>query len=72
MKNLRSFWCRVRHGRGPLTDHLGFPSPRHPENLKRELRKRDEEWLAAVAAQLWPADEYAEIVRRDPPEGSAR
>ena len=41
---------------------IGMPA-RHPERITAELRHRDEEWLAALAADLWPADEYAEIIR---------
>jgi hypothetical protein len=41
-----------------LVDPAGFPSARHPEALEAELPARDEEWLASVAADLWPADEY--------------
>lgn len=44
-----------------LVDAAGFPSPHHPEDLAGELPERDEEWLAAVAAGLWPADEYGEL-----------
>jgi hypothetical protein len=42
-----------------LVDPAGFPSARHPEALEAELPEPDEEWLASVAADLWPADEYA-------------
>jgi hypothetical protein len=85
VKRLRALARRARHGPGSLVDQLGFPSPRHPESLSRELRKRHEDWLAAAAAGLWPAaegyvvtvrrdpaGEYVVIVRRDPPEGSGR
>jgi hypothetical protein len=41
-----------------LVDPAGFPSPRHPEDLAGELPEGDEEWLAGVAAALWPEDEY--------------
>jgi hypothetical protein len=41
-----------------LVDPAGFPSACHPEALERELPEPDEEWLAGVAADLWPADEY--------------
>jgi hypothetical protein len=43
-----------------LVDPAGFPSARHPEALEGELPESDEEWLASVAADLWPADEYGE------------
>lgn len=39
----------------------GMPA-RHPERITRELPESHEEWLAALAAELWPADEYAEII----------
>jgi hypothetical protein len=41
-----------------LVDPAGFPSACHPEALEAELPEPDEEWLASVAADLWPADEY--------------
>jgi hypothetical protein len=41
-----------------LVGPAGFPSARHPEALEAELPEPDEEWLASVAADLWPADEY--------------
>lgn len=47
---------------------IGMPA-RHPERLTAELRRREEEWLAAVAAELWPTDEYAEIIRDTNPHG---
>ena len=34
---------------------------RYPERLTRELPAAQEEWLAALAAELWPADEYTAI-----------
>jgi hypothetical protein len=40
---------------------IGMP-PRHPERITRELPGRDEEWLAALTEELWPEDEYAEII----------
>jgi hypothetical protein len=43
---------------------------RHPERIVRELTHRQEEWLAAVCAQLRPDDEYAEIVKDTGPEGN--
>ena len=42
---------------------------RHPERITAELGRRQEEWLAAVAARLWPQDEYAQIVRDTRPDG---
>ena len=40
---------------------LGMPV-RHPERITSGLSDGWEERLAAVAADLWPHDEYAEIV----------
>jgi hypothetical protein len=40
---------------------LGMPA-RHPERITSGLSGGREKWLAAVAADLWPHDEYAEIV----------
>jgi hypothetical protein len=31
----------------------------HPESLTRPLRRADERRLEALAARLWPHDEYA-------------
>lgn len=38
-------------------DTAGLPW-RHPESMNRALRERHEERLAALAAELWPDDEY--------------
>jgi hypothetical protein len=35
---------------------------RHPERLAGELPEGQEEWLAGLAAELWPDDEYAQII----------
>jgi hypothetical protein len=40
---------------------------RHPERITRELPAAHEEWLAALADELWPADEYTAII--DQPGG---
>jgi hypothetical protein len=37
----------------------------HPESLVAELDPADEGELAAYASEMWPADEYAEIVAED-------
>ena len=43
--------------------HLtGFP-PRHPESMRRHLRRRDERWLEALDTQLWASGECADITR---------
>jgi hypothetical protein len=51
-----------RRRRRPLVI-LGLPTPRHPESLERVLPEGDEEWLAELGAELWPFDEYGEIIR---------
>lgn len=40
---------------------VGMPA-RHPEYLTRNLGDGQDEWLAAIAASLWPADEYTSII----------
>lgn len=68
--------ARAARSRGPLAwrqeraarTAIGMPA-RHPERITRELPGGDEEWLAALAALLWPDDEYAEIVRNTRPDG---
>jgi hypothetical protein len=45
-------------------------SAAHPERITRELPPGQEDWLAAVAAVLWPDDEYTAIItstRREEP-----
>jgi len=42
-------------------DVIGMPY-RHPESITRELPGRQEEALAAIGAELWPDDEWAEII----------
>lgn len=39
---------------------LGMPVL-HPERVVRELQRGQEEWLSAVASELWPDDEYTAI-----------
>jgi hypothetical protein len=43
---------------------------RHPERITRELSAAHEDWLVALATELWPADEYTAIIdqpgREDP------
>jgi hypothetical protein len=51
---------------------LGMPA-RHPERITAELPEHQEEQLAALAAELWPDDEYAQIIadtRREGGQGS--
>jgi hypothetical protein len=57
-------WCRC-----PLCDQaeqgaraLRDMPARHPESLTRDLGDGQDEWLAAIAAGLWPADEYTTII----------
>lgn len=40
---------------------IGMPA-RHPERIIRELPGGQEEWLAALAAALWPEEEYTAII----------
>jgi hypothetical protein len=40
---------------------IGVPAC-HPERITRDLPAGQEEWLAALAAALWPGDEYAAII----------
>jgi hypothetical protein len=42
---------------------------RHPERLTRELPESEEEQLAGLAAELWPDDEYAQIISEIRREG---
>src|SRR4030088_2028979 len=54
---------------------IGMPAA-HPEKITRELPGGQEEWLAALAAALWPEEEYTAIItetrredRAGPPRG---
>lgn len=47
---------------------LGMPL-RHPERVTRELPGHQEEQLAALAAELWPAGEWTEITTQTWKEG---
>lgn len=40
----------------------GLPTRHHPESLERVLPEGDEEWLYRVRRELWPSDEYDEII----------
>jgi hypothetical protein len=42
-------------------DVIGMPY-RHPESITRELPTGQEEELAALAAELWPDDEWTGII----------
>ena len=44
---------------------IGMPAA-HPEKITRDLHGRQEEWLAILAAALWPGDEYAAIISETP------
>jgi hypothetical protein len=46
----------------PMVDRRGFPTPEHPESLSAELPEADEERLAELAAVLWPAEEYLDLI----------
>jgi predicted pyridoxine 5'-phosphate oxidase superfamily flavin-nucleotide-binding protein len=52
---------RARRAERRARKSIGMPA-RHPERLTAELPEADEEWLAGVAAELWPDDEYAQII----------
>jgi hypothetical protein len=52
---------RTRRAERRARKSIGMPA-RHPERLTRELPEGDEEWLAGLAAGLWPDDEYTEII----------
>lgn len=39
---------------------LGMPVL-HPERIVRGMKRGQEEWLSAVASELWPDDEYTAI-----------
>jgi hypothetical protein len=48
---------------------IGMPAV-HPERITRDLPGGQEDWLAAVATELWPDDEYTAIfleTRREEP-----
>ena len=47
----------------PTVNRTGDPTSSHPESMTAELPARDEESLAGLADELWPADEYQAIVR---------
>jgi hypothetical protein len=72
---LAALATRLARAGGPLARRreraaraaIGMPA-RHPERLTAELPGRDEQWLAALAAELWPEDEYAQIVRDTRPD----
>jgi hypothetical protein len=49
------------HGERQARAAVGMPV-RHPERITRELPAPQEEWLAAVADDLWPDDEYGDII----------
>jgi hypothetical protein len=70
-RDLKTAVSRRLRRPGPVVDSLGFPVPRHPESLTTELPAGDEEWLAGVAAALWPDDEYAAIVEAYLPGGES-
>jgi hypothetical protein len=40
---------------------LGMPAG-HPERITAELPEDQEEQLAALAAELWPDDDYVQII----------
>ena len=65
---MKAALCRLLRRRlrcAPMVDDLGFPARRHLESLDTELPERDEQWLAVLAAGLWPDDEYVDIITGD-------
>jgi hypothetical protein len=67
LRILTAAW-RVLHSQPPAGYPLvdgGLPTGAHPESVYPELAKADEEWLAAIEAELWPDDQLTD----DPPEG---
>jgi hypothetical protein len=51
----------------------GLPAE-HPESMDLELAPADEVWLAMISDELWPCDEYQQIVAEDyrhRPDGAA-
>lgn len=60
---LRRLAARVRSRKAERDARKALAMPaRHPEQLTRELPEAEEEWLAGVAAELWPDDEFTEII----------
>ena len=47
---------------------IGMPA-RHPEQITAELPEDQEEQLAALAAELWPDDDYVQIITETRREG---
>ena len=46
---------------------IGMPI-RHPERITADLPAGQDEWLAALADELWPDDEYTAIITETRPE----
>ena len=42
----------------------GLPAE-HPESMDLQLAPADEVWLAMISDELWPCDEYQQIVAED-------
>lgn len=47
--------------RHPVPEAARDDPPGHPESMTAELDPGDEEYLAFVADELWPDDEYLEL-----------
>jgi hypothetical protein len=60
---LRRLAARTRAGKAERDARKAMAMPtRHPERLTAELPEGQEEWLAGLASDLWPDDEFTEII----------
>ena len=63
VRALRCLTARLRSRRAERDARRAMALPaRHPERITCGLPEGDEEMLAALAAELWPGDEYAQII----------
>ena len=67
---LRWLAARIRAGKAErdAREALGMPAG-HPERITAELPEDQEEQLAALAAELWPDDDYVQIITETRQEG---
>jgi hypothetical protein len=70
LRCLRSVWSGLpgcdRAERGARAA-IGMPA-RHPERITGDLPGGQEEWLAGLAAALWPDGEHAAIIAGTRPQ----